>query len=123
MTNIYKITLAIFFVLSSLVGIRDSYSQINTSSSNNTSITSVYVTQNTNGSTTTTTSKTTTIPIGTTTTQSNLPALGDKTYSTLNEVTTVNTSVTNNQNTGNVFSGYNFVVHFLMVPQYGQEQT
>jgi len=112
MTNIYKITLAIFFVLSSLVGIRDSYSQINTSSSNNTSITSVYVTQNTNGSTTTTTSKTTTIPIGTTTTQSNLPALGDKTYSTLNQVTTVNTSVTNNQNTGNVFSGYNFCSSF-----------
>ncbi len=108
MTNIYKITLAIFFVLNSLVGIKDSYGQVNTSSSNNTSITSVYVTQNNNGSTTTTTSKTTTVPIGTTTTQSNLPALGDKTYSTLNQVTTVNTSVTNNQNTGNVFSGYNF---------------
>ena len=108
MTNRYKITLAIFFILSLLVGARYSYGQINTSNSSNTKTVSTYVTQNANGSTTTTTSKTTTLPIGTTTKQTNTPTLGDITYSSLNQVTTVNTSITNNQNTGNVLANYNF---------------
>jgi hypothetical protein len=123
MTNRYKITLAIFFILSLLVGAH--YARAETiapitakpvpNAIGPTTICatcgSTYTTNNTNGTTTTTTTVVTKTPVGQTTTL-NYPGLGDKTVTTTNSLQTVSTSVTPGQNTGNVFTGTNFCSNY-----------